>query len=589
LSAASTHSFSHDDIRSQVDRVVASAGFAGSDRMCRFLRFVVERELAGRGRELKEYTLGTEVFDRDASYDPRIDPIVRVEARRLRSKLREYYTTTGVGDSLVIDLPKGSYVPQFHTAIAARAVQGPSPAASAPAGRSVVVLPFANPAADPEAEYLADGLSQQLIHRLTRIQGVRVLGWHSAARLRDSHDVFEAAHELNACFALTGTIRRSGGRLRVSVQFVDTGSRTFVWSEFYDRPSSDLFAIEEDIAEAIVAALRVQLGVERQAPASTPEAYDLYFRGRYHWSKRTEAGFRSALTYLRQALDVDPSFALAWAGLADSLILLAEYGLEAPERTIEPARSAARRALELSPGLGEAEANLGIIAGGYEWSWDAADDHYRRAMQLSPGYATAFHWYAVDQSAIRGRFTEASEALETALQLDPLSSSIREGRSFLMLLQHRFDEAIREAMRVIDFDRSFVVAHGSLGRAYIEAGAYSLAVEVLEKASSMATPSPSLLGALGQAHALNGNPQRARELLCRLYELERSRFVGCACFAAVHLGLGEHSEAIRWLAKGCERRDFSVAKLAVHPLYDPLRSEPAFQALVDRVGAVPRQ
>ena len=557
--------------------------------MCRFLRFVVDRELAGRGRELKEYTLGTEVFDRDSAYDPRIDPIVRVEARRLRTKLREYYSGPGTSDSIVIDLPKGSYVPRFQS-VSAPAVQSqsPPPPPQPVNSRSVVVLPFANPASDPEVDYLSDGLSQQVIHRLTRIQGVRVLGWHSAARMRDREDVFEAARELNACFALVGTIRRSGDRLRVSAQFIDVQSRAFVWSEFYDRPASDLFAIEEDIAEAIVGSLRGQLGMQRQSQAVSPEAYDLYFRGRYHWNKRTEAGFRTALSHFRQALDVDPSFALAWAGMADSLILLAEYGLQDPEQSIGPARSAALRALELSPALGEAEVTLGMILGGHEWKWDEADEHYRKGIQLSPGYATAFHWYGVDQSALRGRFTEAAECLDTALQLDPLSASIREGRSFLNLLQRRYGDAIREAQRVIEFDRSFLIGYGSLGRAYIQAGEYPVAVEVLDKACALAPPSPSMLGALGQAHALSGNVERAREILNRLHEMARSRFVGCTCFAAVHLGLGEHSEALRWLSRGCDRRDFSIAKLAVHPLYDPLRPYAEFQALVDRVGAVPR-
>ena len=556
--------------------------------MCRFLRFAVDRELAGRGRELKEYTLGIEVFDRDPAYDPRIDPIVRVEARRLRSKLREYYSGPGARDGIIIELPKGSYVPHFREAVNTAPAAVAAPEQQTPQARSVVVLPFANPASDPEVDYLSDGLSQQVIHRLTRIRGVRVLGWHSAARMRDREDVFEAARELNACFALVGTIRRGADRLRVSAQFIDVQSRAFVWSEFYDRPASDLFAIEEDIADAIVGSLRVQLGVTKQVAAVNPEVYDLYFRGRYHWNKRTEAGFRTALSYFRQALDIDPLFALAWAGLADTLVLLGEYGLEAPDRSIGPARSAALRALELSPGLGEAEVTLGMILGGHEWKWDEADEHYRKGMQLSPGYATAFHWYGVDQSALRGRFAEASEALETALQLDPLSASIREGRSFLNLIQRRFDEAIREALRVIDFDGSFLIGHGSLGRAYIQAGAYTAAVEVLEKALTLAPPSPSMLGALGQAHALSGNTDHAREILCRLHEMARSRFVGCTCFAAVHLGLGEHSEAIRWLSRGCDRRDFSMSKLAVHPLYDPLRSYPEFQALVDRVGAIPR-
>jgi TolB-like protein/tetratricopeptide (TPR) repeat protein len=550
--------------------------------MCRFLRFIVERALEGRSAELKEYTIGVEVFDRDASFDPRIDPIVRVEARRLRSKLARYYGNEAAVDGIVIELPKGSYVPRFNSGAPA------APAAPVRQETRVAVLPLSHPAADADAEYLADGLTQQIIHRLTRIPGLGVLGWQSSSRMRDRQDIHEAARELRASRILTGTVRTGGDRLRITAQLLNTETGAFIWSEVYDRPRRDLFSVEEEIADAIVHSLSSQFTPVTTcgAPAS-PEAWELYFRGRYHWNKRTFEGLATSLECNKAALAIDPECALAWAALADTYLLLADYGVKDVREMMEPARSAAERALQLCPHLGEAEASLAMIRSLYEWQWDDAGRRFHRAMELAPGYATTWFWYAVDYCALRGRFETAEQSLEKALQLEPFSGIMREGRGYLALLRHRLGDAVREHERVIEFDPSFYKPRASIGRALIQLGSFERAIEQLTHASRLAGMDvPNIIAALGQAHALSGNRDTAREHLSKLVELSERRFVASTCFATVHLGLGEYSEALQWLQRGCERHEMSVSIIGVHPLYDPLRDLPEFRQLVEKIGVL---
>jgi serine/threonine-protein kinase len=551
--------------------------------MCRFLRFITERALEGRASELKEYTIGVEVFDRDAAFDPRIDPIVRVEARRLRSKLARFYEAAGGGGEIRIALPKGTYVPQFTTA--RRAIDAVVPERTE---TCVAVFPLSYPSGDQDAEYLADGLTQQVIHRLTRIDGLSVVGWQSASRMRDRQDIHEAARELGAARVLTGTVRTGGDRLRVTAQLMNVDTRAFLWSDVFDRSRRDLFSVEEEIADSIVRALTAKfIQVPTCRPPATPEAWELYFRGRYHWNQRSVHGLRTSLECHKSALDLDPDCALAWAGLADSYLLLADYGLEDVVGMMTSARNAAERALQLCPVLGEAEACLAMIFALHEWNWEEAGRRFHRAMTLSPGYATAWHWYAVDYCARRARFAEAEEALEKALRLEPYSAIIREGRGFLFMLQHEFEDAVREYERGIEFDPAFFRTRASLGRALIQMGCYQRAIEELETAIQHSlTEVPSTLAALGQAHALAGNRAKAQEHLSRLVEISKHHFVASSAFATVHIGLGEYPEAVQWLRRGCDRHELSVSVIGVHPLYDPLRELPEFAALVQRIGCL---
>lgn len=538
--------------------------------MVRFLEYIVGRTLDGRARELKEYSIGVEVFDRRADYDSRIDPIVRVEARRLRSKLQAYYNSEGRDSGLRIDLPKGTYIPTFGSGVSLQAPEA--------APRSIAVLPFTD-----ASDYIGDGITQELIHRLTKIKGLRVVAWGSAARVRGSHaDMYEAAKQLGVSALLTGSLRIAGSRLRVLAQLVDTATGVYLWSETYDRTMADVLEIQEGIACAIVRSLEMQLtGAWPSKP--NPQAYDLYLKGRFHWNFRTCDGFRRAVDEFKQALEIDPSFALAWAGLADTYVVMADYSCAAPADVTPLSMAAAQHALELDPSLGEAEATLGLIKSVHQWKWEEAQAHFRKAIDLNPGYATAFHWYACDHLALLGRFHEARQTVETACRLDPLSTIILESRGLVTLLERRYEEALAEYRKALDFDPGFHKLLAAIGRVSIQLGNLPGAIEALERAVAFCGQVPSMLGALAQAHGLAGNETAARAMLDQLRKLAESQPINYTTFAVAHLGLDEKDLALDWIGRGLERRESPVAGLGVHPVWDPLRGEPRFQAYLERI------
>ena len=541
---------------------------------------MVERTLAGAAHELKEYAIGVEVFDRKASYDPRVDPIVRVEARRLRSKLAAFYEAEGKGSEIVISLPKGSYAPRFEKpGVIEEAVEDKERPQ-----RTIAVLPFANVSRDPDKEYFSDGLTEELIHALTKVKGLRVVAWTSARHVRgDERDVYSIGQQLGVATVLMGSVRCYGDRLRILAQLVDTRTGYYLWSETYDRRLEEMFAIQEQIAASIVRALEIRLGVQPRR-ANNVKAYNEYLRARYHWNKRTSDGLRKAVVHFNNALAIDPGFALGYAGLADAYVLLADYGVESPTESIVKARSAAVRALDIDPTLGEAETSLAFIKSVYDWEWDAGEEHYRRAIQLNPGYATAFHWYAIDYCALRGRMREAHELIAVARELDPLSSIIREGTGYIYLLTREYEYSLQEYRDLIEFDQYFYKAYTGIGRLNCQMGRYEEAIEWLEKGRSISGDVPNILGALGQTYALAGNVDRARAFIDELNALARHRHVQATCYALIHLGLGNKECALQWLEKGCGWRDISLMSLGVHPAYDNLRSEPGFNALLEKIG-----
>jgi serine/threonine-protein kinase len=549
--------------------------------MSRFLRFVVESSLSGKHGELKEYLIGVEVFDRKASYDPRVDPIVRVEARRLRSKLELFYESDGAVDDLILELPKGSYAPRFRHRNAAAA---PQPAAPREPATTIAVLPFTNAGDDPENEYFSDGLTHELIHALTKIEELRVVAWNSAVQLKGSAcDVYAIGRQLRVGSLLMGSVRRTSGRLRIRVQLVDTTNGYYLWSEDFDRELSDLFVIQEEIACAISRTLKIRL-LRGIASQYNLEAYNLYLKGRYEAHKRTPEGFRRSIQFFREAIGRDENFALGWAGLADSYALLADYGISAPSEVMEHARAAAFRALEINPTLAEAETSLASIRSLYDWDWDAGRRHYRRAMELNPGYAPAFHWYAIDFLALLGKFDEAMHYLDRALEMDPLSNIIREGRPYVLMLLGRYEEALAHSREGAAIDPFFYKSYTGMGRTYIQMGRYQEAIEMFEKGHALVGDVPNIVSALGQAHALAGNKEEARRLLAQLTEIARSRYVSSTCFAILHIGLREYDLALDHLEKGSVRRDLPLCALKVHRVYDPLRGKPRLTALLQKLG-----
>ena len=580
---------SADAVRRQLERVLASAAFARSARMSRFLRLAVEHALAGRGEDLKEYLIGVEVFDRREAFDPRYDPIVRVEARRLRAKLRAYYEGAGGADELVIEVPTGSYAPLFRRRAS---MPAPEPQPAARWRGTIAVLPFTNLGPDMGSEYFSDGLTEELIHHLTRVPGLRVVAWSTASQLKGRADVRAVAEQLQVATVLTGSVRKSGNRVRVTAQLIDTADGAYLWSEAYDREMRDLFAIQEEISWAIVNALRLRLTEGAGAPRLgrllyNVEAYDLYLKGRFHWNLRSADGLRRSAQYFEEAIARDPDFALGYAGLADALCILVEYGLASPAEGIARAQEAALKALERDPLQAEAMTSLAFIRSVYEWNWAEGERYYRRAIELNPGYATAHHWYAADFLAPLSRWEKAEAEIETARQLDPLSPIIAEGASFVHLLRGDYERAAEGYRELMVLYPAYYRAYTALGRALSLMGRYGEAIAMLEKGRAMGGDVPSIIAARGQVYGQAGREADARRLLAELTTLGGRAYVSSASYAILHLGLGEPGRALEWLEAGCRRRDPAISLLGVHPVYDSLRPDPRFQALLKALGLAP--
>lgn len=572
------------EIRQCVERIAASRPFSSSERMSRFLRFAVEHAIEHPGDRLKEYTAGIEIFDRDPSFDPRVDPLVRVEARRLRSKLETYYELEGRRDEVLVEFPRGTYTPVFHRRNSSGTTHPKEQGQPA-----IAVLPFSNLSPDARNEYFSDGLTEELIHALTKVRGLHVVAWHSAAQLKGrEQDLDDVRQRLKAQFLLRGSVRRNSGRVRITAQLIDTENGHYLWSEAYDRPLGDLFAIEEEIARQIVRSLELQLA---PPPSASPIArvpsdlkcYNLCLKGRFYWNKRTPDGLKRAGRCFEEAIGIDPACAMAYAGIADVYTLLADYGLLHPKKGIPQARIAAMKAMDFDPSCAEAYSSLATIRALYDWHWKEAEDLYRRAIELNPGYATAHHWFSLDCLAVLGRMDEAWAEIEIAHNMDPLSSVIQEGKGFLAMLCRKYDLALAHYHDTLDLDPSYYRVHTAMGRAYIQMGAYDQAIAMLQKGHSLVGDVPHVLSALGQANALAGHTSEARTILAALSRMAKKRYVPSTSFALMHLCLGEKSPALKYFEKACAQRELAVCGLNVHPAYDPLRSEPRFQALAARI------
>jgi TolB-like protein/Flp pilus assembly protein TadD len=583
-------SITPEAVRQQVAKIAASGIFAESSRMNRFLRFAIDETLRGAAGRLKEVLIGIEVFDRTPDYDPRLDPIVRVEARRLRKKLLAYYAGPGKHDKILIEFPKGQYSPVFQTRSAVPNERAPEVGSQT---GTIAVLPFSNFSPQPESGYFSDGMVEELIHALTRIPGLRVVAWNTVAQLRDQQeDLTSIRSRLAVDYVLRGSVRNSGERLRISAQLIETATGHYLWSHIWDRKLHDVFAIQEEIAALIAAALKLHLW---KAAARRPElsgslnmeCYQLCLKGRFHLRERTSDGLRRSVICFERAIEIDAESAIAHAGLADTWTLIAEYGVATPGESMPKAKAAALKALELDPNSAEAHAALGLVLSQYDWHWKEAEREFRRALELNYGYATAHHWYAADYLALMGRLDEATVEIGVAHEMDPLSSIIREGQGFLKLLARRYDEAIDDYGRLARSDPSFYKAWTSLGRAYLQKRMFMPAITNLEAGRSLAPEVPSILGALGEAHARSGNVTAACKCLEELQKMISHRPVPATCFALIHLGLGEKQEAITWLEQSAERREPQVLSLKVHPAYDDLRDESRFQALLNAIGFPP--
>jgi TolB-like protein/Tfp pilus assembly protein PilF len=455
------------------------------------------------------------------------------------------------------------------------------------------VLPFTNLSADRDQEYFSDGLTEELITALSQVPGLKVAPRSSSFQFKGrAPDVREVGRVLDVGTVLEGSVRRSGTRLRVSAQLVSVRQGYQLWAESYDRDLADVFQDQEDIARAIVAALRVRLAPDRQAVVASPtrdlEAYDLYLKGLFAWNQRTDASLPRAVEYFRQAVARDSGMARAWSGLADAGLLLPVYTDDArPEVEWPRAKAAARRALALDSTLAEAHTSLAYGTMLYEWDWAGAEASFRRAIASDSTYATAHHWYA-DFLAGRGRLDESLREMRLAYALDPLSRISETEVAWVQYLMHRTDAARAEIDRVLALDPGFAQAHFVRGLIELQAGRPAEAIASFRRNLSIGGYFSYGAGALCAALAASGDRAGAERTLAEMLARRRTGYLPPFGVAMAYIGLGDRSRAIAWLERGIAERDILMPENFFDPLFDPLVGDPRFAALERRMGLTPR-
>ena len=450
--------------------------------------------------------------------------------------------------------------------------------------RSLAVLPFINTSGDPGAEYLGDGIAETLIERLSHLPDLRIASWSAVSRFKKADlDLPSVGRELRVRALLTGRVSHRGRELTVSAELVDARDRSHLWGEKYSRNFSDLLGLQQEISTRIAEKLRTELSGEIQArlakaPTEDPEAFQLYLKGRHAWRKRTADALQKAVEHFQAAIDHDPNYALAYAGLADAYALLSFLvGVMAPLEALPRAKAAAVRALDLDPGLADAYASMGMILESFEWDWIGAERCHRRALQLAPMNPNLHHRLGM-HLLYRSRFDEALECFSKAQGLDPLAPLFHVGPGLPHYFQHNGDEAVREFRRATVLAPSFLIAHLMLGLALVQQGSFDEAILSFEAANAIA-PTPDGLAMLGHAHGRAGHQNEAMELLMRLKQMATTRYVSAYGLAALHLGLGDRERAFAHLELAVQQRCELLVYVGIDPRLDELRTDERFQSI----------
>jgi TolB-like protein/DNA-binding winged helix-turn-helix (wHTH) protein/Tfp pilus assembly protein PilF len=455
----------------------------------------------------------------------------------------------------------------------------------------LAVLPFENLTGDPEQEYFADGLTEELITQLGRLRheqlGViartSVMGYKHGDKRLD-----QIGHELSVQYVLEGSFRRAGDHLRITAQLIQVKDQTHLWAQDYDRRPQDILTVQDEVAVAVAEEIQLRLTPQQRtdlAHARTvdPDAYEAYLKGRYFWNKRTEDGFRKAIEYFNQAIAKDPNYAQAYAGLADAYVLLGGYSLMAQEDAMPKAKAAAQKAIAIDGQLADAYTSLGMISEQWDWNFTEAEKDYKEAIKLDPNYSVAHHWYGDGYLALVSRMDEAIAELRKAHELDPLSPIIATDLAKRLCDDHKYDEGVALFWKTLEVDPDFVEAHRYLAQAYARMGRYPDAIAEVQKIKSW-EGLDFAMGQLGQIYALQGRRQQAQEIVDKLRLLSTQEHTDPIYLAKVDAVLGEKDLAFGWLEKAYKERSPAMLALNTDPDYDPLRSDPRFQRLTRLVG-----
>jgi TolB-like protein/Tfp pilus assembly protein PilF len=457
---------------------------------------------------------------------------------------------------------------------------------------SVAVLPFANRSADPNTDYLSDGITESLINNLSQISTLRVMARSTVFRYKGKDaDPRKAGRDLHVRAVLSGRLLKHGSSLIIQAELMDVTTGSQLWGGQYHRQAEDVFLLQDDLSREISEKLRLRLtGDEKQRLTKRytedAEAYRLYLKGRYHWNKRNPEGLQKAVDYFQQALNRDPAYPLAYAGLADTYAYLSFFLVVPPRQAMPKAKTAAVRALEIDDHLAEAHVSLGYVSFTYDGDWSAAGKHFEQALALNPIYSGAHTFYAFYLNSL-GRSEEALAVAKRALDLDPASPAVSHSLAVQLYLARQFDQAIEQAHNTLEMDANFAISYQLLGEAHVSKGQYREGLLALEKFSALSRTSPISRALVGYSHARSGERSAALRIIEELTSASEHSFIPAFLYALVYAGLEDKDQALGWLEKAYEERFNRLAYLKQDALWDPLRSDPRFIDMLRRLGIPP--
>jgi TolB-like protein/tRNA A-37 threonylcarbamoyl transferase component Bud32/Tfp pilus assembly protein PilF len=454
---------------------------------------------------------------------------------------------------------------------------------------SIAVLPFTNLSADKEQEYFCDGMAEEIINALTQVEGLHVVARTSAFFFRGKEiDIREIGRKLNVGAVLEGSVRKAGNRLRITAQLVNVADGYHLWSERYDREMEDVFAIQEEISLSIVDKLKGKLLKEEKVKlvkryTDNPEAYNLYLKGRYFWNRRYEGGLQKAVECFQEAIDKDPLYALAYAGIADCYNQFGLWSFLHSKEAYPRAKVACAKALEIDDTLAEAYASLGWIKTFYDWDWAEAEKAFKRALELNPNYAAAHYFYGL-YLGIMGNGVEAIAEAKKSVELDPLCLILNAVLGLSLYWWRQYDEAIEQLHKTLEMDPNFAIAHFYLGLSYAGKQRWKESIISFQEFVNLWPGSPIPVGYLGFAYGMSGQEDETLKMLDQLSKLSQQRYVSSLYKALVYAGLGKKNQAFEYLDKAYDERESWMVTLKTAPFMDILRSDPRYEALIKKMG-----